>query len=328
MDDASTSRDRADVIIDGLQINNWDRSVIDEVRSGGVDIVHATVGVWEDTAGAMQRIGAMRHLVRNNADVVRIVTSVAEIHQAKRDGVLGLLFGFQNSSMIGDDPELVGMFSDIGVKCVQLTYNIANHLGSSCYEPHDGGLTRAGARIVQACNDFGVLIDISHVGNRTGLDATESSAHPIAITHGNPLSFHEAARNKPDEVIEAVAARGGMIGVTLYPLFMGGSEVPREAYCQMIADLADRVGVDHVGIGTDAVLGWDPDALGWMRNGRWNRPVEPEEIPSFPPWPHWFGGPSDFPSLAEGLDEVGFSAGERDKILGENWLRLFEQVIG
>lgn len=302
--------------------------MIEEVRSGGIDIVHATVGVWEDTASVLQRIGAMRHLIRNNADIARIVTSVDEMHQAKRDGVLGLLFGFQNSSMIGDDPELVGIFSDIGVKCVQLTYNIANHLGSSCYEPTDGGLTMAGTRIVQACNDFGVLIDISHVGNRTGLDAANESAHPIAITHGNPKSFHDAPRNKPDEVLQAVAARGGMIGVTLYPLFMGGSEVPREAYCQMIADLAEMVGVDHVGVGTDAVLGWDPDALGWMRNGRWNRPKDSQEIPSFPPWPEWFSGPADFANLGDGLTEVGFSDDERDKILGGNWLRLFGEVIG
>ena len=96
----------------------------------------------------------------------------------------------------------------------------------------------------------------------------------------------------------------------------------------MIADLVEMVGIDHVGIGTDAVLGWDADALGWMRNGRWNRPKDPDEIPSFPPWPHWFSGPSDFPSLAVGLDEVGFAADERDKILGGNWLRLFGEVIG
>lgn len=316
------------MIIDGLEINNWSRPVIEEVRSGGVDIVHATVGVWEDTAAVLQRIGAMRHLIRNNADIARIVTSVEEMQQAKSDGVLGLLFGFQNSSMIGDDPELVGMFSDIGIKCVQLTYNIANHLGSSCYEPNDGGLTLVGNRIVQACNDFGVLIDISHVGNRTGRDAVESSRDPIAVTHGNPRSFHDAPRNKPDDILRAVAERGGMIGVTLYPLFMGGSEVPRSAYCQMIADLVQMVGIEGVGIGTDAVLGWDPDALGWMRNGRWNRPNDEQEIPSFPAWPHWFSGPKDFPSLAEGLDEIGFLPDERDKILGGNWLRLFGEVIG
>lgn len=316
------------MIIDGLEINKWSRPIIEEVRRGGVDIVHATVGVWEDTAGTFERIGAMRHLVRQNSDIVRIVKSVAEMEQAQADGVLGLVFGFQNSSMVGDDPELVGMFSDVGVKCIQLTYNLANHLGASCYEPNDGGLTLAGHRIVQACNDFGVLIDISHVGNKTGLDAVHASDDPIAITHGNPLWFHDAPRNKPDEVLNAVAERGGMIGVTLYPLFMGGAEVPRSAYCEMIGRLAEQVGIDHVGVGTDAVLGWDPDALGWMRSGRWNRPKDPSEIPWFPDWPHWFKGPADFPSLREGLDEAGFSAADRDKVLGGNWKRLFGQVIG
>lgn len=316
------------MIIDGLEINKWSRPIFEEVRSGGVDIVHATVGVWEDTAGTFERIGGMRHLVRQNSDIVRVVKNVAEMEQAKADGVLGLLFGFQNSTMVGDDPELVGMFSDVGVKCIQLTYNLANHLGASCYEPNDGGLTLAGHRIVEACNDFGVLIDISHVGNKTGLDAVDVSRDPIAITHGNPLWFHDAKRNKPDEVLSAVAERGGMIGVTLYPLFMGGAEVPRSAYCEMISRLVEQVGIDHVGVGTDAVLGWDPDALGWMRSGRWNRPKDPTDIPTFPDWPHWFRGPADFPSLQEGLAEAGFDAEGQAKILGGNWKRLFAQVIG
>ncbi len=315
------------MIIDGLEINNWSRPVIEEVRSGGVDIVHATVGVWEDLAGAMTRIGAFRHLVRANADIVRIVRTVEDMHRAVSDDVLGVVLGFQNSSMLGDDPEMAGIFADVGIRVVQLTYNIANHLGSSCYEPHDGGLTRAGHRMVGALNDAGVLVDISHVGNTTGLDAVHASAEPIAVTHGNPAWFHEAARNKPDEVIDAVAARGGVIGCTLYPLFIGGAEVTRRQYCEMFARLAEQIGAEHVAVGSDAVLGWEADALGWMRSGRWDRPVDPAAVPSFPEWPSWFRGPKDFGSLAEGLDEVGFSATERDGILGANWLRLFGQVF-
>ncbi|MEM7322348.1 MAG: membrane dipeptidase [Actinomycetota bacterium] len=316
------------MIIDGLEINDWSRPVIEEVRSGGVDVVHATVGVWEDLAGAMTRIGAFRHLCRHNSDVIRIVHSVEEMHQAKADDVLGVVLGFQNSTMLGDDPEMAQIFADVGIRVVQLTYNIANHLGSSCWEPHDGGLTRAGHRMVSALNDAGVLIDISHVGNRTGMDAAEASAKPIAVTHGNPRSFCDSPRNKPDEVLDVVAAGGGLIGCTMYPLFMGGADVSRVTYCRMLADLAERIGVDHVAIGTDAVLGWQADALGWMRSGRWDRPTEPEEIPDFPPWPHWFGGPKDFPSLADGLDEVGFAPDERDKVLGGNWIRLFGQIFG
>lgn len=315
------------MIIDGLQINDWSRPVVEEVRSGGVNIVHATVGVWEDLAGAMTRIGAFRHFVRSNSDIIRIVTTVDEMHAAEADGVLGIVLGFQNSTMLGDDPEMAQMFADVGVRIVQLTYNIANHLGSSCWEHNDAGLTRMGHRMVSALNDAGVLIDISHVGTNTGREAAEVSSKPIAVTHGNPRSFCDSQRNKTDDVVKAVAAGGGIIGCTLYPLFMGGADVTRQQYCQMLADLADQVGVDHVAIGSDAVLGWQSNALGWMRSGRWDRPTEPEEVPDFPPWPFWFDGPKDFPSLAEGLDQVGFSPVERDAVLGNNWLRLFGTVF-
>ena len=316
------------MIVDGLQINDWSRPVIDEVRSGGVNVVHATVGVWEDLAGAMTRIGAFRHLCRQNADAIRVVTSVDDMHGAVRDDVLGALLGFQNSTMLGDDPEMAQIFADVGVRIVQLTYNIANHLGASCWEPSDGGLTRAGHRMVAALNDARVLIDLSHVGNRTGLDAIHASAQPVAVTHGNPLWFCDSPRNKPDEVLTAVAGRGGMIGCTLYPLFIGGEGVSRRQYCAMIARLAEQIGVEHVGIGTDAVLGWHQGELGWMRGGRWDRPADPGSVPEFPPWPSWFGGPKDFGSLAQGLDEAGFSPTERDGVLGGNWLRLFGEVFG
>jgi len=311
------------MIIDGLQINDWSRPVVEEVRSGGVNVVHATVGVWEDLAGAMTRIGAFRHFVRSNSDIIGIVTTIDEMHAAEADGVLGIVLGFQNSTMLGDDPEMAQMFADVGVRVVQLTYNIANHLGSSCWEPNDAGLTRMGHRMVGALNDAGVLIDISHVGTNTGREAAEVSSKPIAVTHGNPRSFCDSMRNKTDDVLDAVAAGGGIIGCTLYPLFMGGADVTRRQYCQMLADLAERIGVDHVAIGSDAVLGWQSDALGWMRSGRWDRPTAPDEVPDFPPWPSWFDGPKDFPSLAEGLDEVGFSPTERDAVLGNNWLRVF-----
>ncbi len=314
------------MIIDGLQINDWSREVIRTVRSGGVNIVHATVGVWEDLGGAMTRIGAFRNLCRQNSDIVRIVGSVDEIRQAVADDVLGIVLGFQNSTMLGDDPEMAQMFADVGVRVVQLTYNIANHLGSSCWEPRDAGLTRVGHRMVEALNDAGVLIDISHVGDVTGLDAVHASALPIAVTHGNQRSFCDSPRNKPDAVIDAVAGRGGVIGCTLYPLFMGGADVTLNEYCSMLAALADRVGAEHVAIGSDAVVGWQSDALGWMRSGRWDRP-EPSEIPVFPPWPAWFSGPQDFANLAHGLDEIGFSEVERDGVMGGNWLRLFETVF-
>ena len=105
-------------------------------------------------------------------------------------------------------------------------------------------------------------------------------------------------------VIDEVRS-GGVIGCTLYPLFMGGADVGRQEYCAMIARLATQVGVEHVAIGTDAVLGWQDDGLGWMRSGRWDRPADASAVPDFPEWPAWFRGPSDFASLAAGIDDAG-----------------------
>ncbi len=313
--------------IDGLEINNWSRQTVEQIKSGGIDVVHATCGVWEDPAGALTRIGDWRHFARENTDIVRIVKSVEEMHSAKNEGILGVLLGFQNSSMLGDDPEMAGIFADLGIRVIQLTYNISNHLGSSCWEPEDGGLTRLGHRMVSAFNQVGVLIDISHVGNRTGLEAIENSESPVAVTHGNPFSFHDSPRNKPDYLLEELAARGGVIGCTLYPLFIGGEKVSRLNWCQMVADTAEKIGVNHIAIGSDSVVGWQPTDLGWMRNGRWDRPKKAEDMPSFPTWQKWFKGPEDFSSLAEGLSEVGFSSEDTEKILGSNWLQLFEKVF-
>ena len=315
------------MFVDGLEINNWNRSTVKEVKSGGIDVVHATCGVWEDLAGAITKIGDWRHFARENSDLVRIVGNVEEMRTAKDEGILGVILGFQNSSMLGDDPEMAGIFADLGIRIIQLTYNISNHLGSSCWEPEDGGLTRVGHRMISAFNSSGMLVDISHVGNRTGLEAIESSEKPIAVTHGNPSSFCDSPRNKPDYLIEALAARGGIIGCTLYPRFIGGSTITRLDWCQMVADAAEKIGVNHVAIGSDSVVGWAPDALGWMRNGRWDRPKEIEDIPAFPTWPEWFRGPEDFESLSEGFSEVGFTSEEIGSIMGSNWIRLFKDVF-
>ena len=95
----------------------------------------------------------------------------------------------------------------------------------------------------------------------------------------------------------------------------------------MVADTAEKVRVNQVAIGSDSVVGWASDALGWMRNGRWDRPKEIEDIHTFPTWPEWFKGPEDFESLSEGLSEVGFIPEEIVSIMGSNWIRLFKDVF-
>ncbi len=313
------------LIVDGLQISNWDRPVLREIQAGGVTGVNATCAVWEGPGDTLRNIGRWYELARQNTDVVTLARSVEDITAAAETGRVAVLLGFQNTSSFGDDYTMVEVFHNLGVRVAQLTYNIQNLVGGACYDPDDSGLTRFGRNIVAEMNRVGMLVDLSHVGNRTSRDAIDFSAQPLAITHSNPTWFFESPRNKPNDVIEALVARGGVIGCCLYPNVIGGERVTRESFCAMVAKLIDQVGVDHVAIGSDCARGWDDEFVGWLRNGRWQpKGAQPA---TWPAWPAWFSGPAQFPALAEGLCDAGLEDKAIDAVLGGNWMRLFEQVF-
>jgi microsomal dipeptidase-like Zn-dependent dipeptidase len=171
-------------------------------------------------------------------------------------------------------------------------------------------------------NRLGMVIDLSHVGERTSLDAIAASARPVAVTHANPKRFHDVARNKSDAVLRALTARGGVLGFSLYPLHIGGSDVALEAVVAMIARTAEQIGVEHLGFGTDMCRGWSDDYLAWMRGGRWTFDQTPARWPAYPAW---FASPGDFPNLTEGLMRAGFAEAEVAAIMGGNWLRFFTE---
>lgn len=315
------------LVVDGLQINNWDRSVLEELRAGGVHGVNATCAVWEGPAETLRAIGDWYALASDNRDLVVLAQTVADIRQAKENGQVAVLLGFQNTSPFADDYRLVEVFHRLGVRVAQLTYNIQNLVGGACYEPEDSGLTRFGRFVIGEMNRVGMLVDLSHVGNRTSRDAIEASATPVAITHANPTWFLEHPRNKPAEVIKALAARGGVIGCCLYPNVSGGQATTREEFCGMVARLVEEIGPRHVAIGSDCTRNWSPDFVGWLRNGRWRPSAANPVPPEWPVWPSWFSGPADFPALTDGLLHTGLDERTIALVLGENWLRLFTDVF-
>lgn len=312
-------------VVDGLQINNWDRAVLEELRAGGITGVNATCAVWEGTVETLRAVGDWYQLAAHNSDIMTLATTAEDIRRAKAEAKVAVLLGFQNTSPFGDDYRMVEVFARLGVRIAQLTYNIQNHVGGSCYEPQDSGLTRFGRTIVAEMNRVGMLIDLSHVGNRTSLDAVAASSEPVAITHSNPTWFVDNPRNKPDEVIRAVTDRGGILGCCLYPLVLGGEKATLERFCQMVARLVEDLGPEHVALGSDCTRNWGEDYVGWLRNGRWQPPAQ--HPPAWPAWPHWFSGPEDFPRLTEGLAATGMDEDTITGVLGGNWLRLFDEVF-
>jgi microsomal dipeptidase-like Zn-dependent dipeptidase len=321
------------MLIDGLQCGHFNREVFEELKAGGFACVVSTLGFWEGTVPAMEAIARWRDLIRSTPDLATIAHSAAEIEAAAKTGRVAVLLGFQNSTLFEGRIRFVELFADLGVRVVQLTYNNQNELGGSCYEAHDSGLARFGREVICEMNRVGMLVDCSHVGDRTTRDAIEASEKPIAITHANADVLFPHKRNKSTEVLKALAARGGVIGCATYRNITPEAACATvRGWCELMARTVDIVGIDHVAIGTD--MGHDNTKadLDWMRQGHWTRgvdygagsPARPGKVPK----PEWLARPRELRAVEQALLDVGFTLQERDKILHGNWLRIFRSVFG
>ena len=155
--------------------------------------------------------------------------------------------------------------AELGLRVVQLTYNTANAVGCGCYEERDGGLTGFGRELVHELNRHRILIDLSHVGRQTAMDALQISAQPVAYTHCLPAALKDHPRNKTDDELRAVAGRGGFIGVTFFPSFMQRGEASTIAdYLDALEYVIDLVGEQNVGIGTDFTEGHGPSFVDYI----------------------------------------------------------------
>ncbi|PWJ20430.1 membrane dipeptidase [Jannaschia seohaensis] len=318
--------------IDALQYCNWSRPVFEQMREGGLDAVHVTIAYHESFRETVLNVEAWHRMFERHGDLILHARDVSDIDRARETGRTGILFGFQNPSPIEDDIGLLQVWRDLGARVMQLTYNNQSLLASGCYEDDDTGLTRMGREVVAEMNRLGILIDMSHSGDRSTIEAAEHSTRPIAITHANPAAWHPALRNKSDDVIRAVTGAGGMLGFSLYPHHLkDGSDCTLESFCEMVARTAEAYGADRLGIGSDLCQGQPDSVVEWMRTGRWTKAVDYGEgsadAPGFPPQPDWFTDNRDFPGLATGLRAVGFSEQEVDGLMGGNWYRFWADAL-
>lgn len=316
------------MIIDGLQCGHFDRDAFLALLRGKVGGVVNTCGFWEGTLESMDSIGLWRDLVRENADIAEIALTAADIERISAAGKLAIIMGFQNANLFEGRIRFVELFAEMGVRVVQLTYNNQNELGGSCYEAEDSGLARFGKEVVREMNAAGILVDCSHVGDRTTLDAIEASSKPIAVTHANARSLFDHKRNKSDDVLRALKETGGVIGCAAYRNITGDDYCKSiEAWCTMVARTVDIAGIDSVAIGTDRSHNFTAPDYSWMRQGRWTRGVDygaaSAARPGKAPPPEWFQEVEDMKVIPDGLRAVGLSDEEVAKITHGNWLRLY-----
>ena len=316
------------LIIDGLQYVNWTRPLFERAIAGGVSAIHVTIAYWENTRDTLENIGDWRQRFREHSDLIMPVSSGADILAAQAAGKLGIIFGFQNCSPIEDDLRMVETLYDQGARIMQLTYNNQTLLATGCYEAGDSGVTRFGREVIKEMNRVGMIIDMSHSAEHSTLQAIELSERPIAITHANPLRWHEALRNKSDTVLRALGESGGMLGFSMYPFHLNnGPDCTLDDFCGMIMDTAELMGIDHIGIGSDLCENWGYETLEWMRSGKWTfKPDYGEGSAKNADWPRqpdWFSSSLHFRNIASGLSDKGMSQQDVEKVMGLNWLNFF-----
>ena len=314
------------LVIDGLIIANWSRSVFEDMRKGGLSAANCTVSVWEGFQGTVHNIAAMKKHIRDNAGLLTLVRSTADIEAAQRDGKTGIILGFQNAYAFEDHLGHIEAFADMGVRVVQLCYNTQNLIGTGCYE-RDGGLSGYGREVIAEMNRVGIMVDLSHVGAKTSEEAILESKKPVTYSHCLPAGLKAHPRNKSDEQLKFIAEHGGFIGVTMFPPFLKrGIESTVDDYVEAIDYVIDLVGDDCVGYGTDFTQGYGQEFFDHITHdkGRHRRLTDFGTVQN----PEGIRTIGETPNLTAAMERAGWKASRIEKVIGRNWLRVFKDVWG
>ncbi len=315
--------------IDNLQYAKWSEKIFRQMQTGGMDAVHVTIAYHENFRETVLNIEQWNRWFENYPELIMMGKWASDVDVAKSTNRTAIFFGLQNPSPIEDDIGLIEILHTLGVRFMQLTYNNQSLLATGCYESHDTGITRMGRQVISEMNRVGLVVDMSHSADRSTIEAAELSERPITITHANPHSWAPALRNKKDDVIRAVVQNGGMFGFSLYPHHLKDkSNCTLQSFCEMVARLVDKFGVEHFGIGSDLCQDQPDNVVEWMRVGRWSKDIDYGEgsalNPGFPDAPEWFCDNTDFINIESGLQSTGMSPEEVSSIMGGNWYRFYK----
>lgn len=316
------------VLIDGLVIARFSRTVFEDMRRGGITAANCTCCVWHDFRTTMANVAQWKRWFDEYSDVITQVHSAADIHRAKKQGRVGIILGWQNTSGIDDDISNLVLFRDLGVKVMQLTYNTQNLVGSGCWESRDGGLSDFGRDVVDEMNRLRILIDLSHVGPRTSDDAIRRSKAPVAYTHCCPM-LKQHPRNKTDEQLRTIAAAGGFVGFASYtPFLPKGEESTLDDCIAAMNYLINLVGEESVGIGTDWVQDQDIGFFQYLSADKGRGRPTTKPYAKVPPMPKGLETLGDFGNFIPAMERAGWSETRIRRVLGENWLRFLGDVWG
>lgn len=295
---------------------------------GGTTLAIPTIASTEDSQSAFGKIALWYERLREKADTITFVSRAGDIERAKKERKLGIAFHFQDSLPLDRNVGLVEVYHRLGVRMIQLCYNERNFVGDGCSERTDSGLSDFGVRVIREMERVGVIVDLSHTGYRTTMDALEMAERPLVFSHSNVRKLCENRRNIRDDQIKAVAAKGGMVGINGFPAFVkkGGAQPTIGEFADHIDYVAQLVGIDHVGLALDYYLEMNAaEYAATIASGRWR-------ADEYPPPPHTYPkgieDASGFRNITRELVRRGYRDEDVLKVLGGNWLRVFREVWG
>jgi membrane dipeptidase len=313
--------------------------IVADARASGLTAVNVTMGFVagdeEPFEQTIREITRWEARVRSRpGDLLKILTA-GDILRAGREAKIGIIYGFQNAAMMGTNASRVEVFADLGVRVIQLTYNPANTIGDGSMAPENRGLTPFGREVVERLNAARIMVDLSHSGERTCLEAARISRQPISINHTGCRALVDLPRNKTDEELRLVASRGGFVGIYFMPFLNPRSLASAADVVAHIDHAVNVCGEDHVGIGTDGGTTGVDDMAAYRAAMR----VEVAERraagigaagenPDTLPFVEELSGPGQFRRLIFMLEQRGYPARRIEKIMGLNFINYAREVWG
>jgi membrane dipeptidase len=303
------------------------REYAQEAMSQGVTAIHVTVNnfstirPYPSLKEAVSELAAIRAHYASLADVTHVIERYEDFARATDSGKLGIVLGYQNVPGIGTDLTMLELFHALGVRVIQIAHNNRGLYADGCAESSNGGLSGLGRELIKEMNRLGIVVDLSHTGDRSSLEAIALSSQPACVTHANAYAVCKNVRNKSDAVIDALKAKDGVIGVCyLAPLVrMGADKLGQSDVIAHIDHIRKRIGAQHIGLGSDFIHGQPAE--------RYQEFMRRPEVYGTWPWRFPVADLADQQTFLASLRSIGLSDAEIAGIAGENFLRLFSKVL-
>lgn len=311
-------------LLDGSRVTP---AYVQTAMTHGVRAIHITINNFSRVnplptlRESLNELAAVRAHYDSMGDLVKVIEDGNDFDAAERDGKLGVVLGYQNVPGVARDLHLLELFYELGVRVIQIAHNVRGLYADGCAEPGNAGLSTLGEELLAEMNRLGMVVDLSHTGDQSVINAAHASEHPVVATHSNCYAVCRNVRNKSDEALRAIRDSNGVLGICYLPPIVRQGVKPTHAdVAAHVLHAKEIMGLGHVALGTDFILGQPAE--------RYKDFMKKPEVYGTWPWRYPVEDLADQQRFLNSLQDFGLSKDEIAGIASENALRVFKQVIG